>query len=95
MSIAVTLFAEATSNQTTLVLAQEMPAEVAEPLMQQLRWLMWFTLVACVVAIVLAGGRLGWAYRRGDLAEVGAAVPVALGCGIAISVAASIALSVT
>lgn len=95
MSIAVTLFAEAISNRTALVPAQEMPAEVSEPLMQQLRWLMWFTLTACVVAILLTAGRLGWAYKRGEMAEVGAGVPVALGCGIAISVAASIALSVT
>ncbi|UGT58900.1 hypothetical protein [Nocardia asteroides] len=94
MSIAIALVA-ASSNPTTHLLAQEMPAEVTEPLMQQLRWLMWFTLLACVVAIVLAGGRLGWAYKRGELAEVGVAVPVALGCGITISVAASIALSVT
>lgn len=93
MSIAMALIAVVPS--TSQPLAQEMPADVAEPLMQQLDWLMWFTLLACVVAIVLAGGRLGWAYRRGDLAEVGAAVPWALGCGIAISAAASIALSVT
>ncbi len=95
MSIALALVSEATSIPTMHLLAQEMPAEVSEPIMQQLRWLMWFTLLVCVVVIVLTGGRLGWAYRRGEMAEVGAAVPWALGCGITISVAPIIALSLT
>jgi hypothetical protein len=78
-----------------MVVAQQMPAEVSEPLMQMLRWLAWFMLAACLSVIVLAGGRLGWAWRNGALSEIGSAVWVAVLCAIVISSAASIALAVT
>ncbi|MGN2637191.1 hypothetical protein ACWEKT_25735 [Nocardia takedensis] len=46
---------------------KRMPAEVLEPLMQLLNWLLWFVLLVCLAWMILSAGRL-WSAFRSDMA---------------------------
>ncbi|MET8799080.1 hypothetical protein ABZV91_22050 [Nocardia sp. NPDC004568] len=46
---------------------KQMPAEVLEPLMQLLNWLLWFVLMGCLAWMIVSAGKL-WLTFKGDLA---------------------------
>ncbi|RJO68384.1 hypothetical protein D5S18_33800 [Nocardia panacis] len=46
---------------------KQMPAEVVEPIMQLLNWLLWFVLLACVAWMIVSAGKL-WLVFRNDWA---------------------------
>ena len=46
---------------------KQMPAEVLEPLMQLLNWLLWFVLMGCLAWMIVSAGKL-WLTFRADLA---------------------------
>jgi len=50
-----------------LLAYKQMPAEVLQPLMQLLNWLLWFVLLVCLAWMIVSAGRL-WIAFRGDLA---------------------------
>ncbi|QIS13500.1 hypothetical protein [Nocardia arthritidis] len=50
-----------------LLAFKQMPAEVIEPLMQLLNWLLWFVLLVCLAWMILSAGKL-WLVFRSDLA---------------------------
>ncbi|WP_225727362.1 MULTISPECIES: hypothetical protein [unclassified Nocardia] len=50
-----------------LLAYKQMPAEVIEPLMQLLNWLLWFVLLVCLAWMILSAGKL-WLVFRSDLA---------------------------
>ncbi|WP_280400461.1 hypothetical protein [Nocardia carnea] len=50
-----------------LLAYKQMPAEVLEPLMQLLNWLLWFVLMGCLAWLIVSAGKL-WLTFKGDLA---------------------------
>lgn len=46
---------------------KQMPAEVLQPLMHLLNWLLWFVLLVCLAWMIVSAGRL-WIAFRSDLA---------------------------
>ncbi|GAA5076836.1 MULTISPECIES: hypothetical protein [Nocardia] len=51
-----------------LLAYKQMPAEVLEPLMQLLNWLLWFVLLVCLAWMIVSAGKLWLEFRNGDLA---------------------------
>ncbi|MBF6370920.1 hypothetical protein IU469_35275, partial [Nocardia puris] len=45
-------------NHAELLAYKRMPAEVLEPLMQLLNWLLWFVMLLCLAWMILSAGRL-------------------------------------
>ncbi len=58
--------------QTPLAYKQ-MPADVVEPIMGLLGWLLWMVLLFCLTWLILSAGRLFFAYRDGDMTSGDAA----------------------
>ncbi|NUS45117.1 MAG: hypothetical protein HOQ24_15690 [Mycobacteriaceae bacterium] len=50
-----------------------MPAEVIQPIMQLLGWLLWSVLLLCLSWLIVSAGRFWMAYRNGDMVESDAA----------------------
>ncbi|AVH23134.1 hypothetical protein [Nocardia cyriacigeorgica] len=77
-----------------LLAYKQMPAEVVEPIMQLLNWLLWFVLIGCLAWMIVSAGKL-WIAFRGDLAMNDSSHGVLmslLGAGVA-STASGIALA--
>jgi hypothetical protein len=51
-----------------IVLAyKQMPADVIEPIMQLINWLLWCVLLLCLAWMIISAGRL-WSAMRDDMA---------------------------
>jgi hypothetical protein len=51
-----------------IVLAyKQLPADVLQPIMQLIDWLLWVVLLFCLVWMIISAGRL-WSAIRGDMA---------------------------
>ncbi|WP_338763003.1 hypothetical protein V7968_36435 [Nocardia vulneris] len=55
------------ASAVELLAYKQMPAEVLQPLMQLLNWLLWFVLLVCLAWMIVSAGRL-WIAFRSDLA---------------------------
>lgn len=77
-----------------LLAYKQMPAEVLEPLMQLLNWLLWFVLLVCLAWMIVSAGKL-WIAFRSDLAmnDASHGVLMSLLGAIVASTASGIALA--
>lgn len=46
---------------------KQMPADVLEPIMQLINWLLWVVLLFCLAWMIVSAGRL-WSAMRDDMA---------------------------
>ncbi|PXX57810.1 hypothetical protein DFR70_11640 [Nocardia tenerifensis] len=77
-----------------LLAYKQMPAEVLQPLMQLLNWLLWFVLLVCLAWMIVSAGKL-WIAFRSDLAmnDASHGVLMSLLGAIVASAASGIALA--
>ncbi|MFC9440864.1 hypothetical protein [Nocardia sp. NPDC057030] len=82
------------ASAAELLAYKQMPAEVLEPLMQLLNWLLWFVLLVCLAWMILSAGKL-WIAFRSDLAmnDASHGVLMSLLGAIVASTASGIALA--
>lgn len=48
---------------------KQMPADVIEPLMGLLGWLLWMVLALCLAWLIISAGRLWLGFRTGELLD--------------------------
>ncbi|MFG1794921.1 hypothetical protein [Nocardia sp. NPDC049149] len=77
-----------------LLAYKQMPAEVLQPLMQLLNWLLWFVLLVCLAWMIVSAGKL-WIAFRDDMAvnDASHGVLMSLLGAIVASTASGIALA--
>ncbi|MFD6159339.1 hypothetical protein ACFWF7_28895 [Nocardia sp. NPDC060256] len=82
------------ASAAELLAYKQMPAEVLEPLMQLLNWLLWFVLLVCLAWMIVSAGKL-WIAFRSDLAmnDASHGVLMSLLGAIVASTASGIALA--
>ncbi|MFI6043520.1 hypothetical protein ACIA8C_17945 [Nocardia sp. NPDC051321] len=82
------------ASAAELLAYKQMPAEVLEPLMQLLNWLLWFVLLVCLAWMIVSAGKL-WISFRSDLAmnDASHGVLMSLLGAIVASTASGIALA--
>ncbi|MEV6559224.1 hypothetical protein AB0M22_26160 [Nocardia sp. NPDC051756] len=82
------------ASAAELLAYKQMPAEVLQPLMQLLNWLLWFVLLVCLAWMILSAGKL-WIAFRSDLAmnDASHGVLMSLLGAIVASTASGIALA--
>ncbi|MBF6170279.1 MULTISPECIES: hypothetical protein [Nocardia] len=51
----------------TVLAYKQMPADVVEPVMQLINWLLWVVLLFCLAWMIISAGRL-WSAMRDDMA---------------------------
>ncbi|MBB5915753.1 hypothetical protein BJY24_004665 [Nocardia transvalensis] len=81
---------------TATVLAyKQIPADVIEPVMQLINWLLWVVLLFCLAWMIISAGRL-WSAMRDDMAvnDASHGIVMSLIGAIVASSASAIALTV-
>lgn len=54
-------------SPATVLAYKQMPADVVEPVMQLINWLLWVVLLFCLAWMIISAGRL-WSAMRDDMA---------------------------
>ncbi|BCK55190.1 hypothetical protein [Nocardia wallacei] len=54
-------------SPATVLAYKQMPADVVEPVMQLINWLLWVVLLFCLAWMIVSAGRL-WSAMRDDMA---------------------------
>ncbi|QBS40026.1 hypothetical protein [Nocardia sp. CS682] len=82
------------ASAAELLAYKQMPAEVLQPLMQLINWLLWFVLLVCLAWMIVSAGKL-WLAFRDDLAmnDASHGVLMSLLGAIVASTASGIALA--